>query len=401
MFMRAATITAVRHPQELSGLKPYADCEDSLNYLNALLTLMEQTGDTVSSSSRRQRGGAFPITIDIGAGAAPARFFTALAAAIPGSDIVLKGSDQLRMRPITPLVELLRKAGADIEFLEGEFSLPLHIRGKQLDATHISSTDVESTKTSQYLSAMILTSPLTGFPTDIIELSDTVSSSYISMTLRMMKEDSPSIEYDWSAASFFYEAAMVLTFHDIALAEEPLALPPLLPPGMSLQGDSLCSEIFAGLGVTTVFNDDRTLLFVNPEAVRQRANSNVALEYDMNSTPDLVPPVAAALTFCGIPFRITGISHLQYKESRRMHTISHEMRKLGYDVQYTDDSLSFSGGVIPFTPKIHYTDTYADHRLVMAFAPLIHRPGIRVLDYDSVSKSFPRFWEEFLNLNKK
>lgn len=384
--MRAATITAVRNPQELSGLKPYADCQDSLNYLNALLTLMEPH---------------LPATIDIGDGAAPARFFTALAAALPGSDIVLNGSDQLRLRPISPLVQILRRAGADIEYLEGEYSLPIHIRGKKLDASHISTADVETAKTSQYLSAMLLTSPLTGFPTDVAELPDAVSASYISMTLRMMQEDSPSIEYDWSAASFFYEAAMVLAFHDIALAESPLSLPTLLPPGKSLQGDAICSEIFAGLGVTTHFTDDRTLLFVDPRVARQRAESGIPLEYDMNSTPDLVPPVAAALTFCGIPFRISGIAHLQYKESRRMHTISSEMRKLGYDVRYTDDALSFSGGTTPFTPKYHYADTYADHRLAMAFAPLIHRQGLRLLRYDSVGKSFPLFWDEFFKLKKK
>ena len=84
-----------------------------------------------------------------------------------------------------------------------------------------------------------------------------------------------------------------------------------------------------------------------------------------------------------------------------MHTISSEMRKLGYDVRYTDDALSFSGGTIPFTPKYHCADTYADHRLAMAFAPLIHRQGLRLLHYDSVGKSFPRFWDEFFKLMKK
>ena len=248
---------------------------------------------------------------------------------------------------------------------------------------------------------MLLTSPLTGFPEEIPLLRYAVSASYISMTVKMMKERHPAIEYDWSAASFFYEAALVMAFHKIAFSEDPLVLPPLLPPGRSLQGDSACSDIFTEFGVNTVFTDDRTLLFIDPEVARKRSESGLTFKCDMNSIPDLVPPVAAALTFCGIPFKISGIAHLQYKESRRMHAISHEFRKLGYNVEFTADSLSFSGGALPFTPKYHYTDTYSDHRMVMAFAPLIHRPGVRVLGYDCVGKSFPRFWDEFLKLKKK
>lgn len=401
MFMRAATITATRRPRELSELRPYADCDDSRKYLNALITLMDQVGYDVNGEQAAHGVSSGPKEIYIGDGATPARFLTALAAAIPGSDIIIKGSEQLGLRPISPLVDILRETGADIEYLGIEFSLPLHIHGKRLDASSLSPVDVETSKTSQYLSAMLLTSPLTGFPIDVPNLTDTVSASYISMTLKMMEKDYPTIEYDWSAASFFYEAALALTFHGMTLSENSLVLPPLSPPGKSLQGDSLCSDIFAEFGVATVFASDRTQLFVDTEVAKQRVANATPFERDMSSTPDLVPPVAIGLTFCGIPYRITGITHLQYKESSRMHTISHEMRKLGYDVRYDADSLSSSGGFIPLTPKNHAMETYSDHRLAMAFAPLLHRLGFRILNSDAVGKSFPGFWDEFLKLEKK
>lgn len=341
-------------------------------------------------------------------GAAPVRFFLALAASSPGKIITIDADPHLKLRPISPLIEALRQAGADIVCLEDEGSLPVKVTGKKLSGGIV---DVSGNISSQYLSALLLVSPSWEKGAQIkIRLDQIVSASYAEMTLRMMADNgvkpevlkdqiivssgaySPvenrMVEPDWSAAAFFYETALLMP-------ERVVEIENLTQPENSLQGDSKCYEIFERIGVDTLFKEGSCTLTVNSFRVAELLKTREMLTFDLSSTPDLAPALAVAMALRGIHFRLEGISTLRKKESNRVQSISNELYKLGYILKETEDSLSWKGEKHKPEEKCPEISTYADHRIAMAFAPAEALGLCKVKDKDVVSKSYPGFWEEF------
>lgn len=184
------------------------------------------------------------------------------------------------------------------------------------------------------------------------------------------------VERDWSAASYWYEIA--------ALTAGWVTLPGLSLP--SLQGDSALAGLFPRLGVLTEFEDGAAELSATPDLFSR-------LELDMSDTPDLVQTFVVTACAIGIPFRLTGVSTLRIKETDRIDALCRELLKIGCVVSVeSDDVISWECVRRPITelPRI---DTYGDHRMAMAFAPLaVFIPGIIINDIEVVSKSYPDYW---------
>lgn len=343
--------------------------------------------------------GQNPLEINIGEGAAPLRFFMALAASIPSPcPILLKGDGRLPERPNAILVETLHQFGADIavapDAIPGN-SLPLIIKGRKLKGGEI---EIDCTVSSQYISALMMASVLweDGLTLRFIG-GKPVSMPYIRMTAKIMRAygcdvtltetevrvkpgfDKDKIagvpqEADWSAAAFLYEACFLIPH----LRSEILNRLPanLLPPWQSLQGDASCVKIFGIIEIAWPYEEDIL---------------------DMADTPDIVPPLAVALTLRGIPFTLSGIKNLRIKESDRIEALVLNLRKLGYILTATEDTLTFEGKskvIASNTEDIIEIDSRGDHRIAMAFgiASLL-RPEIRISHPECVAKSFPGFWQ--------
>lgn len=403
------------------------DCDDSRELSKALGKLRENPG-----------GGSF----DLGTGATSLRFFIALVAGLPGFEGTIDCSAQLRVRPLSPLVEALRKLGADIRYQKEEGRCPLYIKGKKLCGGELS---IDGSVSSQFISALMLISPLCENPLELKIEGDAVSMPYIVMTQRLIDSYSPEIgiEPDWSAAAFFYE--MLLT----GVADE-IRIERITDDSLSVQGDAGCRKIYDSLGVDTIYNADgsATLLRVDngdkelknnadrvdsenighkPEGERPCNQEDESLKiFDLGNMPDLVPSLAVAMTFAGIPFRIDNISHLQYKESDRLHAIISNLKKFGFRLHTDGSALWWRGergereergnreerrergerGERREREEIEETgdgfngneiliESHDDHRIAMAFAPALSLFGnVRIDNKTCVSKSFPGFWDE-------
>ncbi|MDE5869495.1 MAG: hypothetical protein K2H18_04610, partial [Muribaculaceae bacterium] len=205
-------------------------------------------------------------------------------------------------------------------------------------------------------------------------------------------------ETDWSAASYFYELALILPEREIKIASltppSPLPSSPL-SPSYSLQGDSRCGEIFSLFGVETEYHTDgsatlRCNLKVREEMSKLSKESPIVL--DMSDTPDLVPALAVALCMADIHFNITGIGHLRHKESDRIAAIEIELSKIGYAVATDNDSMTWKGARTPVGEN-ETIETYHDHRIAMAFAPAATQlPYLSILDPKVIDKSFPDYF---------
>lgn len=337
---------------------------------------------------------------NIGAAGTAMRFLTAYYAAKEGCEVTIDGIERMRHRPIAILVDALRKCGAQIEYLGEEGFPPLRIKGRQL---HGCSIDVDSTVSSQFVSALMMVAPTFTSPLEINLIGEVSSLPYIKMTLGMMHnrgieaelyndtititpgEYHPigieDVEPDWSAASYWYAIA--------AMSAGWITLPALRLP--SLQGDSRIAQIYEKLGVLTNESED------TPGALELSASPEVfsRIEDDFSDIPDVVMTVAVTCCMLGVPFHFSGVKSLRIKECDRIQALKNELAKLSYDIEIKNDNeIKWDGRRVPVfeTPVI---DTYGDHRIAMSMATTaVYVSGLVIKDVEVVSKSYPGFWDD-------
>lgn len=353
--------------------------------------------------------------VNIGEGGAPFRFFTALAASSEGIDLTLLAKKSLMRRPMSILLGALRDAGADISPIRRPGRAPLHIRGQKICGGQLS---MNPSVSSQFVSALMMVAPLWENGLDLrFDGGEPVSAPYIRMTAEIMRrfgciiEIAPRhihvapgicsapetflIEPDWSAASYFYEYALLKPGTPVTLAS-------LTPPSLSCQGDSRCAEIFAMTGVDTQYTPDgKAVLTASAERIDTLKSSGSAICLDMNDTPDLVPALAVALSLAGIKWKFTSVAHLRHKETDRMTALGNELARLGYILRLSDDQMEWDGSRTPPDSEI-IINTYSDHRMAMAFAPakiLFHELTIK--HPEVVAKSFPDYFSQISLIKQK
>lgn len=332
-------------------------------------------------------------------GAAPMRFFVAYVASCPGCSVIIDCSDQLRRRPLAPLVDALLSAGACIEYIEEVGRAPVRVEGKVLNGIN---DPVGCDISSQFSSALMMASLIWDKPYNLPCNVGIVSAPYVEMTRKMIgqfqdffchyeKTDERvvyNIENDWSSASYFYELVLADPSRSIIIRNLPR-------PSESVQGDSACVEIFKSFGVLTQFFDDGSLrIYAEPDIIARRAAGS-PLDLDMGRTPDLVPAVTVGLCLANIPFVVTGVAHLRNKESDRLEALCTELAKAGYPLCNNGESLAFHGKRLARSSSPVCFDSYSDHRMAMALSVAASRLGmVIILNAQCVSKSFPDFFDQ-------
>jgi 3-phosphoshikimate 1-carboxyvinyltransferase len=326
--------------------------------------------------------------------------------------IRLEGTGRQHERPIKPLVDALLQLGCNITYLEKTGYPPLLIEPAEIAPKPIK---LDASKSSQYLSSLLLLAPLIEDKAFSIEpIGGMIASRpYIDITIEILREygfhwqyidgvfrvasipenhlniNNLQLEGDWSAASYFY---MLQRLHPA----ESIQLKNLIIP--SLQGDSkLLIKLYLDLGVITTEVENGIRL-----SLGKGRNTTEAIVVSCNQQPDLVPALVA--TFIGLNqrFRIEGIAHLRLKESDRIAALTTEISKLGIDLKANEDSLEWDGQSSQRSITEPFKlSTYQDHRIAMALAPLMasrNKLGVIIDNPECVSKSFPSYWAEIEKL---
>ena len=335
--------------------------------------------------------------IDINHAGTAMRFLTAYFAIQPHREIILTGSNRMRERPIKLLVEALNSLGADITYEKEPGFPPLIIRGKEISINRVS---LPANISSQYISALMLVAPAlkNGLKIDLI--GETTSFPYIKMTQSIMDQlgfetafdgnqisiksassiniNHWKIESDWSSASYFYSIVALADRSEISLKsffEE------------SKQGDAALTEIYEKFGVKTTHSNGKIILSKITDF-----NPPNFITLNLKNTPDLAQTIAVTCLGLNIDCKLSGLHTLKIKETDRLTALKTEIEKLGGNVKITDRSLELLN-----TDKINENiliDTYNDHRMAMAFAPLGLRVPININNPKVVSKSYPDFWDD-------
>jgi 3-phosphoshikimate 1-carboxyvinyltransferase len=355
-----------------------SDAADSL-LLEGLLNQLKNGSDRVLNT--KDAGSVF-------------RFLTAYLAITPGKWI-LHGDERMQERPVAPLVEALTDLGADIDYIGKEGYPPLEVRGRHLQG---GSVKIDPAVSSQFVSALMMIGPMLKDGLVIGLSGNPVSVPYIFLTEHMMKIAGAELdialpiihikgkqyserllpsEPDWSAAAPWYQL--------MAFAEEgELLLKDLAKD--SMQGDSKLAKYFKTYGVHTEFSGNGALLKKVP--VKEKF-----LELNLTATPDIAPGMIVTAAALGFDGYFTGLSTLKIKESDRLDALVKELGKANIKCSLYQDELSFEPQQMKISKPF---ETYNDHRLAMAFAPLVMLGNKVMIDNPGVVvKSYPGFWNEF------
>jgi len=342
--------------------------------------------------------------VDIHHAGTAMRFLTAFFASQEGANVTITGSQRMQERPIKILVDALRNLGADIDYLKNKDYPPLLIKGNTLNKPKVS---LPADISSQYISALLLIAPSLEHGLVLELVGNITSVPYIKMTLGLLdqigirssfkgntvkvlpkkhvSEISLTVESDWSSASYFYSIT--------ALCEVGTKISLSSYRKDSLQGDSILKELYKDFGVKTIFKEDSINLF------KTKTHQKTDIEYDLANAPDLAQTVAVTCFGLGIGCHLTGLHTLKIKETDRLLALKIELSKLGANVSVTNKTLTLeSSNKINSEVAI---DTYNDHRMAMAFAPLALKTAIFINDAEVVSKSYPDFWKDLEQLGFK
>jgi 3-phosphoshikimate 1-carboxyvinyltransferase len=339
--------------------------------------------------------------VDIHHAGTAMRFLTAYFATLDGKTTLLTGSQRMQERPIKILVDTLRALGADIEYDKEEGFPPLRITGKTLLKDEVR---MKANVSSQYISALLLMATKLKNGLTLHLEGKITSVPYIKMTLSLLDQlgvetsfegqviqvkpyletvsKTFTVESDWSSASYFYSI--------VALSPVGTQINLSTYKKDSLQGDAVLQEIYTHLGVQTTFEGSKINL--------KKINTNLpdSLDLDLANAPDIAQTIVVTCLGLQVKCNLTGLHTLKIKETDRLEALKNEIYKFGTSIDITDDSLHLSDSKPLKSGAI--VETYNDHRMAMAFAPLALRTEFSIKEAEVVSKSFPDFWKNLAEL---
>ena len=322
------------------------------------------------------------------------------ALSLGNNNIVLTGEPRMKERPIGHLVDSLRQGGAKIDYLENEGYPPLHIHGGFIGGN----IQVNGSVSSQFLTALLMASPLAPNDTEITIIGDLVSKPYIDITIKMMaifgvtvtnhhyqkftirgnqSYQSPGsylVEGDASSASYFLAAAAIKggTVRVTGIGKK------------SLQGDTQFAHMLEKMGAKITWADDYI------ECTCCELNG---IDMDMNHIPDAAMTIATTALFAKGPTTIRNIYNWRVKETDRLYAMATELRKVGATVDEGEDYIT----IVPPAKLTHAEiKTYNDHRIAMCFSLVaLSDTPVTILDPKCTMKTFPDYFEQFKRLSEE
>lgn len=379
---------------KLSSSKSESNRALIINAITGFKGMLNNVSDARDTQTMLRLLSSDEKTLDVLDAGTTMRFLTSLKA-VSGENRIMTGTPRMCERPIGILVNALRELGAEIVFLKNEGYPPLELKGFKFSGKK--RIQIKGDVSSQYISSLLMVSPLLQEGLELELVGHIASRPYILMTLELMRHfgiqytfegqiiSIPSqkyvastfaIESDWSGASYWYSVVALSSnakVHLLGLKED------------SLQGDSAIVGIMSKLGVKTEFDKDGAILTSIP--------SIKEISIDFDECPDLAQTIAAVVAAKGIKATFTGIESLKIKETDRVLALQNELKKMGASFIETSPLIYvITPGVWDSTTTTRF-ETYDDHRMAMAFAPLSLIQTVEIEHPDVVKKSYPTYWE--------
>lgn len=380
--------------------------DDARHFLQCLKTL----GFPVSEVSDEGLGNNITITgfggqipaknaeIYVGSAGTAARFLVAMLA-FSDWEYVVKSSEQMKKRPMQPLIDALRDAGATVNCMEEEGHFPLHIVGAKEKSLIPDTFTVNIDKSSQFLSALLIAVGTLEKKAQI-QVVGNHGLSYVDLTAEMMKDFGVAVEKvvrdgqicyqfsgegkyqaleynvepDMSAAAYFYALAAIL---GVTVAVKGVT-------SHMLQGDTAFIQLLENMGC--MVQEGEYIGVTGPKNGNLRGGFTV----DMSAFSDQALTLAAIAPFADAPITITGIGHIRLQECDRIKAIVNNLEVLGIQTEEKEDQVT----IYPGTPRGGEVETYDDHRVAMSFALTgLRTEGVVIKNPSCCKKTFAEYFE--------
>ena len=329
-------------------------------------------------------------------------------AALSDNEVVLTGDDSLKTRPMGLLMDALYYLGVDVKSLNDNEKAPILIKPGYVGGE----TNIMGNVSSQFISSILISSPLSGNGVKLYVLPEFKSRPYVDMTLDIMrkfgvkthkgyylKHDDCGKEFQGCRVDEFvirkqnYVACDYTVEGDYSSASYLLALIAINGGKAriknlfrdSMQGDKYILDILQEMGVTVIRGEDYVEIASDGRLK--------AVDVDLSNAPDLLITVAVLAAMADGTSNITGVAHARVKETDRIDTTCRELEKLGCRLEEFEEGMSITGGV---TSGV--VDSHGDHRLAMAFSLIGVEHDIEITNGEVFDVSFPDFIEAMAEL---
>jgi len=308
-------------------------------------------------------------------------------------EIILDCGEQMKKRPVTPLINALNDLGLKIKSLNNNGACPILAQGELQGGQ----TEIDGI-TSQYLSALLLSLPCAREDSEI-KVSNLNERPYVDMTLQWLKEQDIIYDYRCENNLDIYNIKGGQNYHsfnktisaDFSSASYLIAAAVLLPSEVELigldindkQGDKRLVEILQDMGADIKINGLKMVIKGG-----KKLNGQII---DCNDIPDMVPTLAIIGTQAQGKTELTNVSQARIKETDRLHSMSEGLKRMGAKIEEKDDGLVIYQSDL----KGAQVRGYGDHRTVMALSVAgLLSEGQTIIDTaESINKTFPNYIE--------
>lgn len=394
--------------------------EDSEYFLKCLGNLgfhIEELNDKIIIEGNSGDIPSKEAEIYVGSAGTAARFLTSMLALSDG-EYIIRASEQMSRRPMRDLLEALETMGAQFTYLGEPYSLPLRVIGvlnKRLRDTQKNSCkstkvkceyniNLNIDKSSQYLSALLMTAPMLKSPVKIKLTGKRTALSYVDITIKMMSAFGVDVICD-SQGSYMvsgsseYKACEYRCEPDVSAACYYYAMAAMtggsaLVYGVfrnSLQGDIRFIDVLESMGCQ-VSEESNGVIVGGPKIGELKG-----IDIDMSDFSDQTMTLAAISPFANSDVIIRNVGHIRSQESDRLTAVKTELKRMKIECETWDDGII----IHPGSPSPATIETYNDHRIAMAFAITgLMAEGIRISNYECCRKTFPNYFEILDSLTK-
>lgn len=330
-----------------------------------------------------------PCTLPCGESGSTLRFLLPVAAAL-GAEATFHLEGRLPQRPLAPLDEELMRHGVSLE----RCGDTLTVSGRLQPGDYTLPGNVSS----QYISGLLMALPLLPGHSTLTVTGTVESAGYIAMTEDALRSSgiqfrkdgwvyripggqtahlpaAVAVEGDWSNAAFFLCAG--------ALSERGVTVIGL--NAASSQGDRAIVELLHQFGANVTQQENSVTVSAAPLH---------GITVDAAAIPDLIPVVSVVAACAAGETKIVNAARLRLKESDRLTTTAAMLRALGGEAEELPDGLIIRGSTLTGGT----VDACNDHRIAMAAAVAASVCPVTVLGSECVSKSYPRFWEDYTSV---
>ena len=349
-----------------------------------------------------------PASIDVGNAGTVMRFMLPVAALAKGL-INFDGDPRSHERPLGPLIKALEDLGVLIDH-KNRYALPLLINGSGV--VHGGEISVDASKSSQFLSALLLAGPGMRDGITLKNSGDSLPSQpHIDMTIAMLRDFGGAVEVTedegrevWRVRPGRLVGRELVIEPDLSNAAPFMAAPMICggsvtirdwPKATTQPGDRL-REIFSRMGAKIEFvdsSDVRGLKVSGTGEIR-------GIEIDLHDEGELTPSIAALAALANSPSYLKGIGHLRLHETDRLAALAREINALGGRVVEEEDALRIEPAKLKLNPSENLFHTYEDHRMATAGAIIgLALPGLVVENIETTRKTLPDFpglWSSIL-----